>query len=145
MGDLAILFVLAGSLIAGLCLLISSFTVRSHKNCGEVHMVPLKFLVKRGFLIERGRCSRCHEVYKSVFLMIDKDLLSSRLRRFFLCDKCGTDNLDNWKSYYVLHHDRLNKLRPYRRIKTDLQCKSCRKRRRKVVSREIWDDLLKQS
>lgn len=142
-GVLAVLFY-GGLGSGGIFLLIASI-MGVHKNCAEEHMVPLKLLVKRGFLIERGRCSRCHEAYKSIFLIIDKDLLSSRLRRFFICDQCATDNLDNWKTDYLMYHDSFSNLSPYYPIKTDLQCKFCREWRRKVVSLVIWDDLLKQS
>lgn len=95
--------------------------------------VPLKLITKGDKLLDIARCPICHDSYKVVLGMSDRDKWIPLIgKAFFTCDVCGTLNEDGWQ---VTGSDRL---------KVITTCKSCRKKRAKVISRNLWDDVVSQ-
>ncbi len=110
------------------------------KNCAGELMVPIKLIMKGGSVIYVARCPRCHVSYKKILPVSDKQgWLPLVAKSFFQCDSCGTPNEDNYMmvgSNYAAWHSA--------RVKTITTCKNCRKRRAKVVSKVIWNDIIKE-
>jgi hypothetical protein len=92
------------------------------KKCQGQLTVPLKVIVKGDKVVDIARCPKCHESYKFVLPLRDKDVWLDMLGEpFFSCDVCGT-------------------LNPKKILMTCINPK-CRKRRAKVVSRAVWNEL----
>ncbi|HUX99439.1 MAG TPA: zinc ribbon domain-containing protein [Candidatus Deferrimicrobium sp.] len=111
--------------------------VCKRKKCQGQMTVPLKVIVKGDKVVDIARCPKCHESYKFILPLRDKDVWMEMLGEpFFECDVCGTANPKNWQvmggDYAMRHAERLKIL---------MTCGKCRKRRAKVVSRALWNEL----
>jgi RNA polymerase subunit RPABC4/transcription elongation factor Spt4 len=109
------------------------------KKCGTALTIPLKLVVKDDKLIDVARCSKCHDSYKFILPMNEKDQWLPLVgKAYFQCDECGTANEDNWK----FAKDIMLVNTPL--VKTITKCKRCGKERAKIISRSLWEGVAAQ-
>jgi len=109
------------------------------KKCGTLLTIPLKLVVKEDKLIDVARCSKCHDSYKFILPMNEKDQWLPLVgKAYFQCDECGTANEDNWK----FAKDIMLVNTPL--VKTITKCKRCGKERAKIISRSLWEGVAAQ-
>jgi len=121
------------------------------KKCAGELIVPLKIVQKGSGAVIVGRCPRCHESYKVLLNLNDKDKWSPTVAEaFFRCDVCGTDNSDNWEYAGSGFGGSAWGYHPYwywqnrqERLKIAIKCKNCGKKRAKSVTSDLWADISK--
>jgi hypothetical protein len=95
--------------------------------------VPLKLIQKGAKVLDVSRCPQCHETYKNILKTADKEEWIPLVGKpFFTCDVCGTLNDDNYQ------------LTSGGRFKIVTTCKNCGKKRAKIISQELWNDVVAQ-
>ncbi|NVM52303.1 MAG: hypothetical protein HWN66_01285 [Candidatus Helarchaeota archaeon] len=101
-----------------------------NKYCAGLLTIPVKLISKGRKIVNVARCPICHASYKYDLPLNEKDQWLSLIRQLFSqCDLCRTDNDIQFIS-------RGSKL------KGVFRCKYCGKRRVKVISSHLWDDLM---
>ena len=110
------------------------------KKCGKALTIPLKLVVKADKLVDIARCPKCHESYKLILPLKDKDQWLPLIgKSYFACDVCGTANEDNWQ---IVGGDVM--LANAQRLKTITKCKQCGKLRAKILSKALWEGVVAQ-
>ncbi|NVM53944.1 MAG: zinc ribbon domain-containing protein [Candidatus Helarchaeota archaeon] len=119
------------------------------KKCAGTLTVPIKIIQKGSSAIVVSRCPSCHASFKTILSLENKDKWGPIVgKQFFVCDVCGTYNPDNWQ--YSGSGYGMSMWHPYwywtnrqERLKITIQCRNCRKKRKKVISSELWSDIAK--
>ncbi len=126
-------------------------------KCDGALTVPIELLIEGTEVVDVARCPLCHKKYKFLLPNDDEDSwLPLIAARFFYCDNCGSDNIDNYKFGWVWQSISINEVYKHeasspsliinkgnfqQKVKITIKCRKCGKKRGKVISSELWSDL----